>query len=140
MKTGFQVETDFYRAVKNTELYRKIKGDVYRDGLRPRDSKKDDIVIRLTALSVGQLQEGVLTILVFVPDIEMSGVGNLKRDINRLSKFEDLGAKAVEEIRKELKDEYNEVKLQTGIQSYPDSNEEHFVSIRIQFQVLNKDY
>lgn len=140
MKTGFQVETDFFRAVKNTELYRKIKGDVYRDGLRPRDSKKDDIVIRLTALSVGQLQEGVLTILVFVPDIEMSGVGNLKRDINRLSKFEDLGAKAVEEIRKELKDEYNEVKLQTGIQSYPDSNEEHFVSIRIQFQVLNKDY
>ena len=139
MKTGGQVETDFYRAAKKTELSRKISGEVYRDGFRPRNSKKEDIIIRLTTLSVGQLQEGVLTILVFVPDSEVSGKGNLKRNITKLNKFEELGEKAVEEIRQELS-EYQKVELQTGIQSYPDSNEEHFVSIKISFQILNKDY
>ena len=139
MKTGGQVETDFYRATKKTELSRKISGEVYRDGFRPRNSKKEDIIIRMTALSVGQLQEGVLTILVFVPDSEVYGKGNLKRNITKLNKFEELGEKAVEEIRQELS-EYQNVELQTGIQSYPDSNEEHFVSIKISFQILNKDY
>lgn len=139
MKTGTQIETDFYKAVKNTRLYRKVTGEIYKDGFRPRDSAKEDIVVRLTTVSGGQVQDGVITLLVFVPDIDASGSGDLKRDTARLTKLEDLGAKIVEELRCELPD-YDNIKLQYGVQTYPDDKKEHFISIRLLFSFVNSEY
>lgn len=139
MKTGTQIETDFCKAVKHTRLYREITGEIYRDDFRPRDSAKEDIVVRLTTVSGGQTQDGIITLLVFVPDTDASGSGNLKRNTARLSTLEDLGAKIVDELRRELPD-YDNINLQFGVQSYPDSNNEHFISIRLSFSYVNSEY
>ena len=136
MKTGSEIESDFYKAVKDTELAKEVNGDVYRSDFRPRDSQKEDIVVRFTAVTSGQLQDGVVTLLVFVPDIDANGEGNKKRNSSRIETLEKFGVTAVGEIRRTLV-EYDDIKLETGVNSYPDDNEQHFVSIRISFKYLN---
>lgn len=138
MKTGSEVESDFYKAVLETELAKEINGAVYRSDFRPRNSKKEDVVVRLTAVTSGQLQYGVVTLLVFVPDVDATGQGHKKRNSARICKLEQFGVSAVDEIRQILT-EYDNINLETGVDAYPDDNEQHFVSIRINFSYLT-DY
>lgn len=141
MKTGSAIEEDFFLAVQKTELARIVSGEVYRADFRPRDSKKEDIIVRFTAVTSGQTQEGVVTILVYVPDIDVRGVGGKKRNSARLAVLESAAADMMTELAfaPELKG-YDRIELQTGIQSYPDTHEQHFVSVRINFKFLNKNY
>lgn len=39
-KTGKQVQGDIYKLLRDSTLYTLISGEVYRNGLRPRDSQK----------------------------------------------------------------------------------------------------
>lgn len=70
-KTGGQIQGDVYELLRNSRLAREISGKVYRDPeYRPRDSKKEDAVIIFTAGTADEVQEGVVTINIFVPDID----------------------------------------------------------------------
>ena len=138
MRTGSEIETDFYRAVQETDLAKNVNGKVYRDDFRPRNSKAEDIIVRLTAVTSGQVQDGVVTLLVYTPDLDASGKGAKKRNSKRLAELEILAAQAVEDLALIL-GEYNDVSLETGIRSYRDDNEQHFVSARIQFEYLNEN-
>lgn len=142
MKTGSEIEEDFYQAIRNTEFARAVvKGEVYRSDFRPRDSKKEDIIVRFTAVTSGQIQEGVITVLAYVPDISVRGVGAKVRNSARLSELETAAAAMMESLpcSPELRD-YNGITCETGIRSYPDGNEQHFVSVRINFKYLNNKY
>lgn len=137
MKTGNEIEEDFFVAIQNTALAKAINGSVYRSDYRPRNSSYEDIVVRFTAVSSGQTQEGVVTVLVYVPDVDVNGIGNKKRNSSRLLELE----KKADEMLTELSSmqelhQYDDIGLQTGIQSYPDSQEQHFVSIKISFKYL----
>lgn len=67
IKTSKQIETDFYRFLLPIEEV--ISGKVYRDGLRPRNSAKEDAVVIFTTGLSEQVQTGIITINVFVPDL-----------------------------------------------------------------------
>lgn len=139
MKTGNEIEAEFYQAVKNTTLAAQVNGEVYRDDFRPRDSVKEDIIVRLTAVTSGQVQSGVVTLLIYTPDIQVRGKSGVrKRNSARLTELESLAAQAVEEIAESL-DGYDQVMTETGIRSYRDDNEQHFVSVRISFEYLNEN-
>lgn len=139
MITGGIVETDFYKAIKETELAKQVNGEVYRAEYRPRDSKKEDIIVILTTLTAGQIQDGVVTVLIYVPDIDFDGTGELRRNNARIQDLEICCLTALKELRIELKD-YNDIALQQGIQSFEDTNEQHFISMRISFRLLNKNF
>ena len=141
MKTGGAIEADFYKALSNTELAKEVSGGVYRADFRPRNSKKEDIIVRFTAVSAGQSQEGVVTVLIYVPDVNVRGEGEKRRNSARISELEAAAAAMMETLpfAPELAD-YDGISCQTGIQSYPDGNEQHFVSVRISFNYLNKNY
>ena len=141
MKTGGAIEADFYKAVSETEFAKMVNGGIYRSDFRPRDSKKEDIIVRFTAVTSGQMQEGVVTVLAYVPDVNVRGVGTKKRNSARLSELECAAAAMVEELQvsQSLKD-YTDIGCETGIQSYPSMDEQHFVSVRIKFKFLNINY
>lgn len=44
-KTSKQVQGDIYQLLKDSTLYTMISGEVYRQGYRPRDSRKEDAVV-----------------------------------------------------------------------------------------------
>lgn len=73
-KTGKDIQGDVIGFIKSDPLSSVVNGDVYRNGYRPRDSKKEDIVVTFTTGTQGQIEEGVVTIHIYVQDIELGGV------------------------------------------------------------------
>lgn len=77
MKTAKSIQNDIFQMVKGSDLARAINGSVYlaftEDGkiksYRPRDSKKEDIIVVFTAGTSGDIAEGVITVNIFTPQI-----------------------------------------------------------------------
>jgi hypothetical protein len=85
-KTGSQVEKDIFHLVKNSAIATAITGKVYRDGMRPHNSKLEDaVVIFITALD-GQNQIGSVSINVYVSDLSYGGY--FLKDLKRCSEIE----------------------------------------------------
>lgn len=73
-KTAKEIQGDMVALLKGSAIARLINGKVYRSGYRPRDSRKEDAVVIYTAGIPSQVQTGVITIHVYVPDVTLNGV------------------------------------------------------------------
>ena len=85
MKTQTAVEQDFYDAISKTQLAEMVSGEIYKSRIRPLNSTAEDIVIISTALNASQLQEGVVTILIYTQGIKRDS--NLLPDLERISQM-----------------------------------------------------
>lgn len=85
-KTAKEIVGDIVEMVNSSPVAQIINGCVYRKGYRPRDSKKEDIVVIFTTGKPNQIEEGVVTIHAYVPDIEFNGV--MVEDGKRCDKIE----------------------------------------------------
>ena len=141
MKTGLEVEEDFYKALKaEGGISEAVSGTLYRDETRPRDSKAEDIVIRLTSLGQGQIQSGVLTLLIYVQDVSL-GKGNLVRNSARLSELATAAQKTADVLWQHLPSDYAVCRLYEGINSQiVKAIGQHFLSVRLYFEILNQNY
>lgn len=90
IKTGTQIEKDFYRLVKNSPIASAIGGQVYRDGTRPRNSKAEDAVVIFVAGLDGQIQDGVVVVNVFVPKKPFGKDTEPVKDIARIDTLEQV--------------------------------------------------
>ncbi|MCQ2058672.1 MAG: hypothetical protein MJY71_02445 [Bacteroidaceae bacterium] len=72
--TAHEVQGDVIQMLQGSSLAQMLTGKVYRNGYRPRDSRKEDAVVIFTAGLSEQVQTGVVTIHIYVPDIELNGV------------------------------------------------------------------
>lgn len=74
-KTGKEIEGDVFALLRSSYLITGrdgvagIGGSMYRKGMRPRDSREEDLVVIFTAGTSTQFQEGVVTLNIYVPDI-----------------------------------------------------------------------
>lgn len=73
-KTGKDVQGDMLNLLKASGIEGVISGKCYREGNRPKDSKLEDLIVILTTAFVGEIQTGVITIHIYVPDISHNGV------------------------------------------------------------------
>ena len=84
IKTDKEIQGDFLAMVKASPLAEAVNGSVYRASAassnRPRDSKNEDIEVILPKGFTEQVQKGVITILVYVPDIDPYDNGVLVED------------------------------------------------------------
>lgn len=88
MKTGHQVQTDVYNLLKGSSFVAGLSGGLYRQGTRPRDSRLEDCVVIFTTADAEQVQEGVVTLNVYVPDIYPYASGLPVEDIARCEEVE----------------------------------------------------
>lgn len=88
VKTETQIETDFYRIIKSSQIPSIINGKVYRRGMRPLDSQKEDCIVQFLSGQNGQLQEGVLNMNIFVPKILIGSNTNKVEDLKRVEELE----------------------------------------------------
>lgn len=89
-KTAKQVQTDIIALLRGSELAAEISGEVYRNGLRPRDSRLEDAVVIFTAGLPDEIETGVVTVNIYVPDIDPYENGVLVEDGERTEKLEIL--------------------------------------------------
>jgi len=90
MKTGHQIQTDIYGLLRGSSFVAALSGGLYRQGLRPRDSRLEDCIVIFTTADAEQVQEGVVTINVYVPDINPFSNGVPVENIARCEEIEGL--------------------------------------------------
>jgi len=133
-KTGQQVEDDIYGLVKNSPLASLINGKVYKFGMRPRDSIKEDAIVKFVSGLDDQIQSGTVVINIYVPDFDPCENGVLVRDITRCKEIEVTANEWVKTLTVE-KSDYKFKKAQTiYTQEEPEINQ-HFVSVRLNFRL-----
>lgn len=97
-KTSKQIQGDIYKLLKDSTLYTMISGEVYRQGYRPRDSRKEDAVVIFTTGLPNQIQTGIVTVNIFVPDIDPYDNGVWVEDGERTERVERLAQEWVDDI------------------------------------------
>ena len=137
-KTGKQVQGDIYQLLKDSTLYTMISGDVYRNGYRPRDSRLEDAVVIFTAGLPDQIQTGVVTINIFVPDIDPYDNGVFVEDGQRTEELECLAAEWVESLSADVS--CYKFKLQQTIYTEEETEiNQHFVVIKLAYKFFGDD-
>ena len=134
-KTSKQVQGDIYRLLKDSKLAGDISGEVYRAGMRPRDSRKEDAVVIFTAGLPDQIQTGVVTVNIFVPDIDPYENGVWVEDGERTEQVERLAQEWVDEVAENSTDYEFELKESVRTEEEPDIRQ-HFVCVKIGYRLF----
>lgn len=133
LKTGKQVQGDIYNFLRKSALSSMISGGVYRNGYRPRDSKLEDAVVIFTAGLPDQIQTGVVTVNIFVPDTDAFENGILVEDGQRTESIEKLAEDWVKSLNAGVS--CYKFRLQQTI--YTDEEQDinqHFVVVKLAYE------
>lgn len=132
-KTATQIQGDVYQLLKNSTLCSMISGDVYRKGMRPRDSKLEDAVVIFTTGLPDQIQTGVVTINIYVPDIDAYNNGVMVENGLRTSQLELLAAEWVDSLKAGVSN--YKFRLQQTIYTEEDAAiKQHFVVVKLHYR------
>lgn len=133
-KTAKQVQTDIIELIRNSELAADISGEVYRNGYRPRDSRLEDIVVTFTTGLPDEIQTGVVTINVYVPDIDPYGNGVLVEDGERTEALEILSQKWVDSLMGSGTNYVFKLRQTIYTEAEQDINQ-HFVVVKLGYKI-----
>lgn len=137
-KTGKQVQGDIYRLFKGSTLYTMISGDVYRNGYRPRDSRLEDAIVTFTAGIPDQIQTGVVTVNIFVPDIDPYKNGVLVEDGRRTDELERFAQAWVDSLTAAVS--CYKFKLMQTIYTEEEADiNQHFIVVKLGYEYFEKD-
>jgi len=134
-KTGKQVQTDIIALLKNSELADAVNGEIYRFGYRPRDSKAEDIIVFFTTGFTEQIQTGIVTLNIYVPDIENPNNGVLLEDGRRCEELEIASCNWVESLTAGRSD-YKFSLQQTIYTETEQEINQHFVVVKLRYDLL----
>ena len=130
-KTAKQIEKDVFRIMRNSELKNVIGGKFYRAGMRPKNAKTEDVVVKFLTGIDEQEQSGVVLVHVYVPNIQASNDGELVENITRVDELEELLNTTVANLED---GEYLFEKDGTP-NSFPvEGIEQHFINMRLKYR------
>ena len=109
-----------------------ISGGVYRNGLRPRDSRLEDAVVTFTTGLPDQIQTGVVTINIFVPDIDPYENGVMVEDTERTEEVETLAQSWVDSLTCDVSNYRFKLQQTIYTEAEPQTNE-HFVVVKLRY-------
>lgn len=135
MKTANEIERDFYMLIKGSELGAAVRGTLYRSGMRPKNAKGEDLIVKFLAGSDEQIETGTVVLNIYVPDIEYSD-GRKVEDKGRVGELEQLILNFV----RDCKD--TDYLIKTDGKPYSTDNpdiEQHLIVARLKFQRLNQE-
>ena len=134
-KTGKQVQSDVMALLKSGSLPSIITGKVYRNGYRPRDSKAEDAIVIFTTGLADQMQTGVVTINIYIPDIDPFANGVLVENGQRCEELEIAANTWAESLTAE-KSDYRFALQQTIYTEEEAAIHQHFIVIKLTYKLL----
>lgn len=139
-KIAEEIEEDIYKVVKASSIPYAITGGIYRNGMRPFDSKGEDVVVSFIAGLDGQKQKGVIGIRIYIPDID---VGD-KLLVKNTARCNELGT-----ILSEFKKSLMGSRIHTEREGYwfepggdtirtfeEEDINQHYINLRLEFEYL----
>lgn len=139
MKTAKDIQTDVIKLLKEVgELSKSVNGGIYRNGYRPRDSRNEDIIVAFTAGTTGEIEEGVITINIYVPDIDPYNNGVFVEDGARCDEIEQIASEWVEALKGVSP---YLLRLQQTIYTEPEEEiNQHFIVLKLTYKVFNNNF
>lgn len=137
-KTGKQIQGDIYQMLRTSDVAKAITGDVYRNGYRPRDSRKEDAIITFTAGLPDQIQTGVVTVNIYMPDIDPEDNGTWVEDGQRAEQLESLAQTWVESLTAARSNYKFSLQQTIYTEAEPDINQ-HFVVVKLKYEYFAQD-
>jgi hypothetical protein len=134
-RTGQQIENDIYGLLKNSPMKSFISGEVYKYGMRPRDSKVEDAVVKFVTGLDDEIQTGVVVVNIYVPDIDAFQNGVMVRNISRCTEIEVRANEWVKSLTAGTTDYLFSLAQTIYTEEEPEINQ-HFVTVRIKFSLL----
>lgn len=132
-KTGDEIEMDLFGIISESPIKNAISGNVYLDGTRPADSQEEDAIVAFVSGEDGVIQEGVVNLDIYVPDID-NGAGTKIKDTSRC---QELSAIARDQILLMSSPGYL-FSLNGMIKSYKTENtKQYFVNVPIKFKLMS---
>lgn len=131
-KTAKQVQTDIIDLLRNSELAAEVTGEIYRRGYRPRDSRKEDIIVIFTTGIPDEIQTGVVTVNIFIPDIDPYGNGVQVEDGERSEALEALAQRWVDNLSGT--NYLFELQQTIYTEAEPEINQ-HFVVVKLRYRL-----
>lgn len=136
--TAKEIQTFFFDLIKASPLATAVTGSVYRHGLRPRDSRLEDITVSFVSGLANQMQTGVIAICIFVPDIDPYGNGVFVENGARTQVLERAAQDWLDSNPADSTD-YS-LRLQDTITTIEDAEiHQHFVSVMLHYNLFT-DY
>lgn len=137
IKTSKEIEQDMRKLILASPVASAVSGSVYFPGYRPRDSKLEDIVIVFLSGLATQMQKGIVSVKIYVPDIDPYGNGVM---VENGARTEEL-----QRIVQDWLDSYPAAKtdylieLQDTITTVEDVDiQQHFVSVMLHYTLFNE--
>lgn len=127
--TSREVQTTIYKLLQASELCKAVNGNLYHATTRPRDSHKEDIIVRYTQGTSGEIQQGVVTILIYTEPIPAKD-GTPQEDIARTLQIERLVTDWAERLPT---GRYLFTITDTAQTLYAHEERQYFTSIRIKY-------
>lgn len=137
-KTAKQIEGYVYRLLRDSTLYTMVTGEVYRRGTRPRDSKLEDIVVSFTAGNTAQVQTGVVTVNIFVPDVDPYDNGVMVENGERIEELEAAAQQWFNGVRNSVTEYKFELKNTIYTEEDPTIGQ-HFVVLKLHYERFDDD-
>lgn len=125
-----------YKSIMASDIPGVIDGDVYYGGDRPKNSEKEDITLVFTTGGASQMQEGIVTVLAYVKDLQDKDGTYLqnRRRTMELGRIltdwgDSLGATGIPGFLWKVKE---------APRTFPDREftHQHFVSLALSYKVL----
>ena len=132
MLTAHKVQDDIMALLRESELVDYVTGEVYREGYRPRDSRKEDIVVIFVTGTPEQVERGAVTLNIYVPDITPFNNGVYVEDGLRVSQIEHLADLWVRSL-KARRTNYLFNLLRTISTMREEATHEHFVVVQLEY-------
>lgn len=130
-KTGSEIEQDVYDIIVASPLNEEIRGNVYKEGTRPKDPNSEDAVVSFHTGLDGQFQTGTININIYVPNID-NGSKVFVKDTDRCIYLE----RKADDIVRSLKPTDYIFSLGGIIQTFKLENvEEYFVNVKLKFEL-----
>lgn len=134
-KTAKQVQSDIIALLKDSPLAAAVSGKVYRAGLRPRDSRKEDLIVIFTTGVPDQIQTGVVTLNLYVPDIDPFTNGVFVEDMARTDELERACEVWVESLTARRSNYRFRLTQTIYTEAEPDIRQ-HFVVVKLQYELF----
>lgn len=134
-KTAKQVQSDIITLLKDSPLAAAVSGKVYRAGLRPRDSRKEDLIVIFTTGVPDQIQTGVVTLNLYVPDIDPFTNGVFVEDMARTDELERACEVWVESLTARRSNYRFRLTQTIYTEAEPDIRQ-HFVVVKLQYELF----
>ena len=131
-KTALQIKKSILDLLYQSDLGSSINGVICYNGLRPKDSTKEDIVLSFTAGQTDQIQTGILTINIYTLDLEYNG--SYYQNVQRCEEIEALAQSFVDNVR--LSDGFY-IELNQTIDTMADEElHQHFTVVKLKYKLF----